>query len=93
MNEYARLISAKTLLHCATTPLLRGQTRLCSMLRHLDYLGRHVSVQCDDTLALCYDTSVTWADTSLFSTVPYLRVPIVLSLSFIVTGLYIQTFL
>ena len=41
-------------------------------------MGRHVSIQCDITPALCYGTSVTWAGTSLFSTVPYLRVPIVL---------------
>ena len=41
-------------------------------------MGRHVSVQCDDTPALCYHTFITWADTSLFSTVPNLRVPIVL---------------
>ena len=51
---------------------------LLLVLRHFYYVGRHVSVQCNDTPALCYDTSVTWADTSLFSTVPYLRVPIVL---------------
>ena len=45
------------------------------MLRHLCYVGTHISIQCDDTLAnaihvfvtcddtptLCYDTSVTWA--------------------------------
>ena len=48
------------------------------MLRHLYHVGMHVSVQCDDTPALCYDTSVTWAGTSLFSIVLYLRVPIVL---------------
>ena len=41
-------------------------------------MGKHVSVQCNDTPTLCYDTSVKWADTSLFSIVPYLRVPIVL---------------
>ena len=41
-------------------------------------MNRHISVQCDDTPALCYDTSVTWVDMSLFSTVPYLWVPIVL---------------
>ena len=53
-------------------------------------MGRHVFIQCDDTPALCYDTSVMWADTSLFSTVPYLRVPIVLrpshSLLLVYTG-------
>ena len=47
----------------ATTLLLSGQTRLCSVLQHLCYVGRHVSI-CD--LA------------PLFSTVPYLRVPIVM---------------
>ena len=41
-------------------------------------MGRHVSIQCDDTSALCYDTSVTWAGMFMFSTVPHLRVPIVL---------------
>ena len=41
-------------------------------------MGRHVSVQYDDTSTLYYDTSVTWAGMSLFNTVPYLRVPIVL---------------
>ena len=41
-------------------------------------MGIHVYVQCNDTPALCYDTSVTWAGMSLFSTAPYLRVPIVL---------------
>ena len=53
-------------------------------------MGRHVSVQCDDTPVLCYDTYVTWADMSLFSTVPCLRVPIVLrsshSLLLVYTG-------
>ena len=78
MNEWACLFNAKALLHCATTPLLRGQTCLCSVRRHFVKMGRHVSVQCDDTPALCYDTFVTWADTSLFSIVSYLRVPIVL---------------
>ena len=34
-------------------------------------MGRHVSVQ-------CYGTSVTWESTSLFSIIPYLRVPIVM---------------
>ena len=47
----------------ATALLLRGQTRLCSVLQN-SYLY--------------YDTSVTWASTSLFNTVLYLRVPIVL---------------
>ena len=51
---------------------------LLLVLRHFCYVGRHVSVQCDDTPALCYDTSVTWADTCLFRIVPYLQVPIVL---------------
>ena len=50
---------------------------LMLVLRHFYYVGRHVSVQYDDTPALCYGTFVTWADTSLFSTVPYLQVPIV----------------
>ena len=94
------------LLHYATTPLLRGQARLCSVrrhfcecydtsitwvgtslfsvtalmlvLRHFCFVGKHVSVQCNDTPALCYGTSITWVGMSLFSTVPYLRVPIVL---------------
>ena len=48
------------------------------MLQHFCYVGRHVSIKCDDTPALCYDTFVTWARTSLFSIVPYLRVPIVM---------------
>ena len=63
MNEQARLFSATTLL---------------LVLRHFCYVGRHVSVQCDDTPALCYSTFVMWASMSLFNTVPYLRVPIVL---------------
>ena len=54
----------------------------CIVLRHLCYVGRHVSVQCDETPALCYGTSVTWAGTSLFSTVPYLRVNILLRPSY-----------
>ena len=33
-----------------------------------------MSVQCDDTLALCYDFSVTWVDTSLFSATTLLLV-------------------
>ena len=33
-----------------------------------------MSVQCNDTLALCYDTSVTWVSTSLFSTMALLLV-------------------
>ena len=41
-------------------------------------MGRHFSIQCDNTPALCYNTSITWVGTSLFSTVPYLRVPTVL---------------
>ena len=41
-------------------------------------MGRHVSIQCNNTPALCYDASITWVDKSMFSTVPYLRVPIVL---------------
>ena len=60
------------------------------MLQHLCYVGRHVSVQCDGTPTLCYDTSVRWVDTPLFSTVPYLQVPIVLcfyhSLLLVYTG-------
>ena len=59
---------------------------LLLVLRHLCYVGRHVSVQCDDTPALCYDTSVMWANMYLFSTV-------LVSVSFIVTGLYRQTFI
>ena len=51
---------------------------LLLMLRHFCYVDRYISVQCDDTPALCYDTSVTWANTYMFSIVPYLRVPIVL---------------
>ena len=53
-------------------------------------MSRHVSVQCDDTPALCYDTSVTWTGTSLFNNIPYIRVPIVLhpshSLLLVYTG-------
>ena len=49
---------------------------------HFYYVGWHVFVQCIDTSALCYDTSVTWVATSLFSIVPYLRVPIVLHPSY-----------
>ena len=41
-------------------------------------MGRHVFIQRDDTDALCYDTSVTWACTFLLSTIEYLQVPIVL---------------
>ena len=41
-------------------------------------MGRYVFVQCEGTPALCYGTSVKWAGMSLFSTVPYLQVPIVL---------------
>ena len=59
---------------------------LLLVLRHLCCVGRHVSVQCDDIPALCYDTSVMRADTSLFSTV-------LVSISFIVTGLYMKTFI
>ena len=33
-----------------------------------------MSDQCDDTPASCYDTSVTWADTSLFSATTLLLV-------------------
>ena len=33
-----------------------------------------MSVQCDDTPALCYDTSVTWADMLLFSVTTVLLV-------------------
>ena len=66
------------------------ETTLLLVLRYFCYVGRHVSVQCDDTPALCYDTSVTWAGESLFSTVPYLRVSIVLcpshSLLLVYTG-------
>ena len=72
---------------------LFNATTLLLVLRHFYYVGRHVSVQCDDTPALCYDTSVTWAGTSLFSTVPYLRVPIVLrpshSLLSVYAGIYL----
>ena len=57
---------------------LFSATTLLLVLWHLYYVDRHVSVQCDDTPALCYDTSVIWVDTSLFSIVPYLQVPIVL---------------
>ena len=49
---------------------------------HFYYMGRHVFVQCNDTSTLCYNTSVTWAATSLFSIVPYLRVPIMLRPSY-----------
>ena len=57
----------------ADTSLISATTLLL-VLRHLCYVGRHV---------LCYDTSITWADTycasaPMFSTVQYLRVPIVL---------------
>ena len=68
-------------------------TALLLVQRHFYYVGRHVFVQCDNTPALCYDTSVTWAGTSLFSTVPYLRVPIMLrpshSLLLVYTGKYL----
>ena len=57
---------------------LFSATTLLLVLRHFYYVGKHVFVQCDDTPALCYDTLVMWACTSLISTVPYLRVPIVL---------------
>ena len=57
---------------------LFSATTLLLVLRHFYYVGKHVSVQCDDTPALCYDTSVMWAGTSLFSIVLYLRVRIVL---------------
>ena len=53
-------------------------------------MGKHVSLKCDDTPALCYDTSVTWADTSLFSTVPYIWVPIVLRPSHSLLLVYID---
>ena len=33
-----------------------------------------MSVQCDDTSALCYNTSITWACTSLFSATTHLLV-------------------
>ena len=46
----------------------------CIVLRHLCYVGRHVSVQCDDTPALCYGTSITWACTSLLSATTLLLV-------------------
>ena len=68
-------------------------TTLLLVLRHFSYMGRHVSIQCDDTLALCYDTFVTWADTSLFSTLPYLRVPIVLCPSHSLLLVYIGKYL
>ena len=61
---------------------LFSATTLLLVLRHFYYVGRHIFVQCDDTPTLCYDTSVTWVDMSLFSTVPYLRVPIVLRPSY-----------
>ena len=61
----------------ADTSLFSAMTLLLVLL-HFCYVGMHVSVQCDDTPSLCYDTFVTWACTFLFSIVPYLRVPIVL---------------
>ena len=69
--------------------LFSGMTLLL-VLRHFCYLGRHISVQCDDTPALCYATSVKWADRSLFNIISYLRVRIVLrpshSLLLVYTG-------
>ena len=69
---------------------LFSATTLMLVLRHFYYVGMHISIQCDDTPALCYITSVTWSGMSLFSTVPYLRVPTVLlpshSLLLVYTG-------
>ena len=100
MNEYACLFSAMTLLHCArhicyvgrhvyvqcddpppsaTTLLLRGQAHLCSVRRHSCIVLRH----------LYY--------VGKHVSIQYCTVPLgtycVASLSFIVIGLYKQTFI
>ena len=67
---------------------LFNATTLLLVLQHFYYVGRNVFVQCDDTPALCYGTSVTWAGTSLFNTILYLRVPIVLHPSHLLLLVY-----
>ena len=57
---------------------LFNTTILLLVLQNVYYVGRQVSVLCDDTPALCYGTSVTWVGKFLFSTVPYIQVPIML---------------
>ena len=60
---------------------LFSASALLLVLRHFCYVGMHISDHCYDTSA-SYDAFVTWADmycasAPLFSTVQYLRVPIV----------------
>ena len=100
MNEYARLCSVQrhscivlrhlcyvgrhVSIQCDDTPTSSTALLLCEQA---------VSIQCDSTPVLCYGTSVTWADTSLFSTVSYLRVPIVLRPSHSLLLIYIGNLL
>ena len=69
---------------CFSTPasamalLLRGQASLCSVVRH----------SCS-----CYGAFVTWASTSLFSTVPYLQVLIMLCSSHSLLPVYAGKYL